>query len=103
MNRQVWAEVLLTDDDDRDGRSAVARGYVMASRATSIGLQMAIPAGVGWWLDSKWNTAPWLMIVGIVLGFLVVILEIVRIVKESNEADSRSSGQSGKGQDGSRR
>ena len=39
-------------DQNRDGRSAMARGYVLASRAMSIGFQMIIPVGVGWWADS---------------------------------------------------
>ena len=80
----------MSDDEGRDGRSPVARGYVLASRASSIGLQMVIPAGIGWWVDVKWKTTPWFTIVGVVLGFIVAMLEIVRLAKDSERADSQS-------------
>ena len=82
----------MSDDENRDGRSATARGYVLASRASSIGLQMAIPTGLGWWVDSTWKTTPWFMIAGVVLGFVVAMLELIKLAKESNRADSESSG-----------
>ncbi len=73
----------MSDDADRDGRSAMARGYVLASRAMSIGLQMVIPVGLGWWADSSWKTAPWLMVVGVVLGFTSALLQLIQLAKES--------------------
>lgn len=86
----------MSDDENRDGRSAVARGYVLASRATSIGLQMAIPAAVGWWADSQWKTTPWLTIAGVVLGFLVAMVELVQFARESDRKSRSRSGRAGK-------
>lgn len=82
----------MSDDEDRDGRNAVARGYALASQATSIGLQMAIPTVVGWWIDSKWKTTPGFLIGGVVLGFAVAMLEIVRLAKGPQGTDSKSKG-----------
>ena len=76
---------MTNSDDDRDGRSAVARGYVIATRVTSIGIQMAIPPAVGWWADSKFNTAPWLLCLGAVFGFTVSMFELVRLAKDSED------------------
>ena len=70
-------------DQNRDGRSAMARGYVLASRVMSIGFQMIIPVGVGWWADSAWKTSPWLMLLGVVLGFVVSMMELMQLARES--------------------
>ncbi|WP_010583907.1 AtpZ/AtpI family protein [Schlesneria paludicola] len=78
---------MTNNDDDRDGRSATARGYVLATRVTSIGMQMAIPPAIGWWADSKFNTGPWLLILGAAFGFTVSMLELVRLAKDSEESD----------------
>jgi F0F1-type ATP synthase assembly protein I len=66
-----------------DGRSPQARGYVIASRVTSIGMQMALPPAIGWWVDRQLNTAPCFVVVGAVFGFVVALLELVRFAKEN--------------------
>jgi F0F1-type ATP synthase assembly protein I len=91
----------MTDDENRDGRSAMARGYVLASRASSIGLQMAIPAAVGWWVDSQWKTTPGFLIAGVVLGFVAAMFELVKLARDSEQANSKSRGRrSDKNQEG---
>lgn len=76
-------ETTEAKDQNRDGRSAMARGYVLASRAMSIGFQMIIPVGVGWWADSAWKTSPWLMLLGVVFGFVVSMMELMQLARES--------------------
>ena len=75
---------MTSSDDNRDGRSATARGYVLATRVTSIGMQMAFPPLIGWWMDSKFNTTPWFLLAGTTLGFGVSLLELIRLAKETN-------------------
>lgn len=77
---------MTNSDDDRDGRNAVARGYVIAMRVTSIGMQMALPPTIGWWLDGKFNTEPWLLILGAIIGFTVSMFELVRLAKDSEDS-----------------
>lgn len=77
---------MAKSDDDRDGRNSVARGYVLASRATSIGMQMAVPPLIGWWADGKFHTEPWFLVVGAILGFTTSMLEIMRLAKDSNDS-----------------
>lgn len=79
---------MATNDDDRDGRSSVARGYVLANRVTSIAMQMAIPPAIGWWADTKLNTGPWLLILGAGLGLTISLYELVRLGNESNKGKS---------------
>jgi F0F1-type ATP synthase assembly protein I len=80
---------MTKSDDDRDGRNSLARGYVVASRVTSIGLQMAVPPTIGWWADGKLKTAPWLMILGTVLGFGVAMMELMALAKSSERDDGK--------------
>ena len=80
------SHVVSDSDDDRDGRNSVARGYVVASRVMSIGMQMAVPPAIGWWADGKFNTAPWLLCLGAVIGFAVSMTELVQLARESNKS-----------------
>ncbi|MBM2845364.1 MAG: hypothetical protein HW407_676 [Bacteroidetes bacterium] len=38
----------------------------------TLGLQLALAVGafaaLGWWLDTKWGTTPWLLLTGVILG-----------------------------------
>jgi F0F1-type ATP synthase assembly protein I len=74
---------MADSDDDRDGRNSAAKGYVLATQVMSIGLQMAIPPGIGWWLDQKYSTAPWLTVVGVLFGFSIAMLELLKIAKNN--------------------
>lgn len=70
-------------DDDRDGRHAAAKGYILAMRVMTIAIQMALPPGIGWWLDQRYATAPWLMVVGVLIGFAMAMLELLKLAKDS--------------------
>ena len=74
---------LDSDESADDGRSAMARGYILASRVTSIGIQLLIYVGLGWWADSTWKTTPWVMLFGVVVGFVVMLMELIQLAKES--------------------
>lgn len=39
---------------------------------------LAVPGGVGWWLDSRWHTSPWLLLIGIAVGFAVGLYIMIR-------------------------
>ncbi len=85
----------MADDQDEDGRHAMARGYVLASRVMSIGMQMVVPLGVGWWVDSVWKTAPWCMSLGAVLGFVVAMLELIHLAKVSAASEDERASRGG--------
>ena len=40
-----------------------------------------LPGALGWWLDDKAGTRPWLMLVGLLLGFGVGLRILMRSVK----------------------
>lgn len=41
-------------------------------KAASLGVEIAVSvflgAGIGYWLDQRWQSKPWLMVVGVLLG-----------------------------------
>lgn len=63
---------------------AVAMQWV--SQITTVSLEMSLPALLGYWLDSKWQTEPWLVVVGGVLGFVVGIRHLLQMVKMSESS-----------------
>lgn len=63
-----------------------------ASRISNIGFQMAVPPLAGWWADSKWGTAPWLLIVGAGFGFLSGMLAILKLSSSFEKQPPGTSG-----------
>ena len=44
--------------------------------------------GVGYWVDGRWDTSPWGLLIGVVLGFAAMVLRLVRLGKEVHPEDS---------------
>jgi F0F1-type ATP synthase assembly protein I len=42
-----------------------------------------LPGAVGYWLDGKWNTSPWLILIGGAFGFAV---GLYRLLKSASKA-----------------
>ncbi|MFO1094912.1 MAG: AtpZ/AtpI family protein [Planctomycetaceae bacterium] len=80
------------------GQSGVAVGMYWATRISSVGFSMAIPPLIGFWLDGKWGTRPWLVIAGACVGFTIAMLEFAKLIKqqtpESKSSPPRSPGKS---------
>lgn len=57
------------------------------SRLAGIGFEFIAAVlmfgGLGWWLDSKWATSPWLLIVGIGLGFAVGLWLMIKAARRT--------------------
>ena len=67
-----------------------------ASQVTSISLTMALPALFGYWLDGKWGTTPWLVIVGALLGLVTGMRSLIRLADASGRKKrSESAGRDG--------
>ena len=67
---------------DSEPPMAVAAYWV--SRITNISLEMVLPAGLGYWLDRRWGTEPWLLSVGTCLGMFVAMVSLVRLSQQAN-------------------
>ena len=49
------------------------------STATTVSLEMVIPAAVGVWLDRRFDTTPWLTVMGALLGFGMGMSHLLKI------------------------
>jgi hypothetical protein len=62
-----------------DTRSALSIGLDWGTRVTTIGLEFALPAFVGFGLDRWWHTNPWLTLLGAFLGFATGMTHVLRL------------------------
>ncbi|MFZ5649213.1 MAG: AtpZ/AtpI family protein [Bacillota bacterium] len=69
-------------DEQKTKKSAVLQAMAVT---TAIGAEMAVTVTLGYYggkiLDAQFNTAPWLMVAGILLGVAAGIWGIITIVK----------------------
>ena len=60
---------------------------------TTLGTEFAVAeilgVGLGFWLDSKWNTSPWMLVLGAIGGFLLGFYIILRAAKEMEAQATR--------------
>ncbi len=54
-------------------------------QVTAVSLEMAVPAGLGYWLDNRWGTTPWLVVIGAVLGFIVAMRHLLEIAGRASK------------------
>ena len=71
-----------------DKRSPIAVGLELYSQIVSVALTMVLPAAAGYWMDSRFGTSPWLVVVGAALGLsggMVQLLRGVGVAKRKAE------------------
>lgn len=61
----------------RQGHSQ--QGYVWAARASQVAMAAVVPPVLGLWADRSWGTSPWLLCVGAGLGFLLLMMDVIRL------------------------
>ena len=71
-------------EPNRDRPPPLAVGMQLASQIISVSLMMALPAGAGYWGDSKLGTSPWLLSLGAVVGLLIGMLQLLRGIDRNN-------------------
>lgn len=55
-----------------------------------VGLEMALPAGLGLWIDSTWNTGPWAVIIGAILGLVLGMLHLVVLLNQQQQQNQQT-------------
>ncbi len=72
-------------DDDSVGRSFGA-GYAIVAAGFQLVFSILFFMGIGWWLDRRLHTGPWLMLagllVGLAAGFYVFMLKVTAEEKD---------------------
>jgi len=69
-------------EDKSEDRSPTASAIEWSARLMTIGLEMALPAGGGYWLDLRIGTSPVFVIVGAVLGFGAGMSHLLQIARQ---------------------
>jgi len=59
-------------------------GYMFA--LSQVGLEMVVPIVIGVFLDRWLGTAPWIMVVGVLLGFFGGIAHLIAIVQRMDRS-----------------
>ncbi len=67
------------EDDDGKGQGLSKRDTRAYQSAMEAVFAIPIAMGIGWWADSKLGTSPWLLILGLVLGFTTFVRRLVRM------------------------
>jgi F0F1-type ATP synthase assembly protein I len=63
-------------------RAAAAAGSDAYQGAFEAVGSVLIACAFGYWVDSQWDTKPWGLLVGTVVGFAAMVLRLVRLGKE---------------------
>lgn len=63
-------------------------------------LTMVALGALGWWLDGRLNTAPWLMVSGLLMGAVGGMLNVIRMaLRSSKESAARARMKSASGRE----
>ena len=66
-------------ESSAETRPPMAAAMRWVSAATTVSLEMAIPAGVGVWLDKQFEMTPWLTVIGALLGLGTGMSHLLKI------------------------
>lgn len=68
-----------------DGRKFSVKQWMsmgqVASSGMELGLTVAALTLLGWWLDTQWNSSPWMLITGAFIGTIGSFYKLFRINK----------------------
>jgi ATP synthase protein I len=84
------------DPAARSGKRAY-NALTMSSVGLELGISVAIGALFGHWLDTKAGTAPWLMMVFLVLGMIAGFRGVLRAVGRIDRAAARDAEEQSRG------
>jgi F0F1-type ATP synthase assembly protein I len=75
----------------------------LAVYAGSIGFEIAfeivVPAYLGYWLDKRYKTGPWLMYLFLAFGIGAVVKTLIRVSRQYKQADQEQDRNDGKKDD----
>jgi len=77
--------------DDRPRPEPFAAAMEWVAKITTVGLEMALPAIGGGWLDRRLGTSYWALL-GVVVGVAVGLLHLLQMTRQSQEKTRGSKG-----------
>lgn len=79
---------------EKDADSFRGSGHMLGV-GTSFLAECAVFTALGWWLDSKFGTNPWLLVTGIMLGFGYATWNLLRQFGGATEGSAVKKGDDG--------
>jgi F0F1-type ATP synthase assembly protein I len=81
----------VTDRRDERERSARRQGVAYQGALEAV-FAILIAVGIGYWADGRFGTAPWLLLLGFVIGFASFVLRLVRLGRQLQAFPSADAG-----------
>jgi len=78
----------MMTDPEPDDRSPMAAAIEWSARLMTIGLEMALPAFGGYWLDHRFGTSPVFVVLGAMLGFALGMFHLMQIARQKPRQQS---------------
>lgn len=69
----------MSNQDDKDGARKSGLAY---AAALTLFFSIAVFLGIGWALDNRLGTKPWLLVAGIVVGSIIGFYQFVRLLSK---------------------
>jgi len=79
-------------DEDRDNRSLLRQAAVLSAIPGFLVVPPVAGVLIGRWLDKRFHTQPWLLLVFLLLGFgtgIRLTLRTLKLVRDMQEEDER--------------
>ena len=80
---------MAKQDEDREKFSLMRQAAILSAIPGFLVVPPVIGVFVGRWLDQRYHTAPWLLLVFLLLGFGTGIRLIVRTLRQAREMQER--------------
>jgi hypothetical protein len=75
--------------DPHDDRSPLAVAATWASIVTTIGMEMAVPPLIGFWLDEKLGTRVVFVSLGAIGGLALGMISLIRVARSEEQRGGR--------------
>ena len=80
---------MAKQDEDRAKFSLIRQAAILSAIPGFLVVPPVVGVFVGRWLDQRYHTAPWLLLVFLLLGFATGIRLIVRTLRQAREMQER--------------
>ncbi len=70
-------------DNQPDDRDSYALAMQWVSRITTIVIEMVLPGVIGYWIDLRLGTKVVFFILGVILGFVGGLWQLIRLTKQN--------------------
>jgi ATP synthase protein I len=67
-------------------RSPLSKGLELASTLSTLGFEFGLPPLLGHYLDQRLGSAPVGVLVGMILGFTIGIMHVLRVARDSTRS-----------------